>query len=130
MKHKQHYFSKNKLQTDRIKIVPKPDYSPDSIYISEIEIMETKKNIALFSAGTKAYVLDQVKGAPIIPAQGSGVMELKTKKGMVYIWMGDLWGSASDNEKGHDYQYWQLLRFDEKGNIFPLEWTDDFTITL
>jgi hypothetical protein len=35
-----------------------------------------------------------------------------------------MWGSASDNVKGHDYPYWSApLRFTEAGRIMPLEWT-------
>ena len=53
---------------------------------------------------------------PVIPAQQTFVMPLKTIHGIQYIWMGDLWGSASDNIKGHDYQYWGApLIFDING---------------
>ncbi|MEM9258064.1 MAG: hypothetical protein AAGA62_00375 [Bacteroidota bacterium] len=49
-------------------------------------------------------------------------MDIQTINGTEFLWMGDMWGSASDNVKGHDYQYWSSpLRFDSLGWIEPLE---------
>jgi hypothetical protein len=56
-------------------------------------------------------------------------MPLQTPTGTEYIWMGDLWGSASDNIKGHDYQYWSPpLRFRPDGTIMPMEFVDKWTL--
>jgi hypothetical protein len=64
---------------------------------------------------------------PVIPAQQTYVMPLHTGDGIQYIWMGDLWGSASDNIKGHDYQYWSSpLIFKTNGDIEPMKWTDEW----
>ncbi|MGB3465963.1 MAG: family 43 glycosylhydrolase [Cyclobacteriaceae bacterium] len=69
--------------------------------------------------------------SPIIPAQQSYVMELPTKAGLRYIWMGDLWGSAADNIKGHDFQYWSApLHFNDDGSIQRMRWTDEWEIDL
>ena len=54
-------------------------------------------------------------------------MKLQSEKGEAFIWMGDLWGSASDNRKGHDYQYWSKpLEFNNDGTIRPLKWEDSW----
>ena len=67
----------------------------------------------------------------MIPAQQTFVMPLETTKGIEYIWMGDLWGSASDNVKGHDQQYWgRPLVFDADGNIEPMMWVDEWHTTI
>ena len=58
-------------------------------------------------------------------------MELPTATGPEFIWMGDMWGSASDNVKGHDFQYWSSpLRFDSLGWIAPLGLEGEWTVTL
>ena len=95
----------------RIRLTPAPDYpSP------EVRLTEVTGNV------TTAYVSNRQPGPIIIPAQQTFVMELPTPAGPEFIWMGDLWGSASDNVKGHDYQYWSSpLRFDEQGWIGELE---------
>ena len=50
---------------------------------------------------------------------------------MQYIWMGDLWGSASDNIKGHDYQFWSSpMQFYSNGLIRPLEWTNQWKLKI
>jgi hypothetical protein len=55
-------------------------------------------------------------------------MELQTAGGKEYIWMGDLWGSASDNVKGHDYQYWSApLEFYPDGTIKRMEWQSEWS---
>jgi hypothetical protein len=56
-------------------------------------------------------------------------MELTSKYTTYFLWMGDMWGSAIDNVKGHDFQYWSSpLEFDEEGNILPLEWVDSWSV--
>ena len=72
-----------------------------------------------------AYVLDvdPMTSPPIIPAQQTFIMPLEVDGETEYLWMGDLWGSAPDNVKGHDVQYWSSpLEFYENGLIKPLRW--------
>ncbi len=58
----------------------------------------------------------------IIKAQQTHVATLPTPSGVVYLWMGDLWGSRPDGIKGHDFQYWSSpLKFDEDGMIQQLK---------
>ena len=72
-----------------------------------------------------------IRQSPIIPAQQTYVMELETSKGTEYIWMGDLWGSASDSRKGNDYQYWsEPLKFREDGTIKTMKWVDEWSVSL
>jgi hypothetical protein len=68
-------------------------------------------------------------GKPIIPAQQTCVLEITNQKKKQYIWIGDMWGSALDNIKGHDIQYWSSpLQFDNLGNIAPLQWSQQWTL--
>ncbi len=78
----------------------------------------------------RAYVTGpNIQQPPIIPAQQAYVMELGTASGPEFIWIGDLWGSASDNVKGHDYQYWSApLKFNEDGTIGEMEWVDGWEV--
>ena len=72
-----------------------------------------------------AYVLDvdEHHAPPIIPAQQTFVMPLERDGTTEYLWMGDLWGSAPDDVKGHDVQYWSSpLEFYPNGLIRPLRW--------
>ena len=86
--------------------------------------------------GARVYVADKplgpytlrgninrdASGKPIIPAQQTYVAQLPTPRGLVYLWMGDRWGSRPDGIKGHDFQYWSRpLEFTEDGNIRPLQ---------
>ena len=70
------------------------------------------------------------KGVPIIHAQQTHVAQLPTPGGVLYVWMGDRWGSTLDKIKGHDFQYWGPLEFNSEGNLLPLKWTDQWTIDL
>lgn len=100
------------------------------IYVNEIEIFDGDKKITQAGHGAEAFLLDTnpMQTKPVIPAQQTYVMPLETKNGTQFIWMGDLWGSASNNVKGHDYQYWGApLEFDIEGNIMPMRWTDSWT---
>ncbi|MHA7128118.1 family 43 glycosylhydrolase [Algoriphagus namhaensis] len=68
-------------------------------------------------------------GGVIIPAQQTYVMPLDLYGSTHYIWMGDLWGSASDGVKGHDYQYWSSpLEFYSNGNIKRMRWQDGWSV--
>ena len=35
---------------------------------------------------------------------------------------------APDGQKGHEPQFWAVLRFDEEGNVLPIEWVDEMTL--
>ena len=106
-----------------------PEYPYNSVYLNEIEIYHDERRLETARDGSLAFVInmDPAQTPPIIPAQQTFVMPLKTSEGNQFIWMGDLWGSASDNNKGHDYQYWGApLIFDEEGDIEPMEWVDEW----
>ncbi|RMG66569.1 MAG: hypothetical protein D6722_14760 [Bacteroidetes bacterium] len=65
-----------------------------------------------------------LNGPVIIPAQQTHIMQIETSGGPEFIWMGDMWGSAPDHIKGHDWQYWGApLRFDAAGHIEPMRFT-------
>lgn len=116
--------------TTRIKIKPKDNYPFDHIYPTEINV--SNKNNQLFTKKeVKSYITGfEIPDYPIIPAQQTYVMDIDTPEGKAFIWMGDLWGSASDSQKGHDYQYWSApLEFYPDGTIKQLEWVDEWNIT-
>ena len=67
------------------------------VYINEI----TGGTEGAAVEGMRAYIAgDNIPRSPIIPAQQTYVMALPTADSTAYLWMGDLWGSASDNVKG------------------------------
>ena len=67
----------------------------------------------------------------IIKAQQTHVAIIPAKGGPAFIWMGDLWGSAPDKIKGHDFQFWSRpLQFDASGMIKQLKFEDYWTIEL
>ncbi|HET9571802.1 MAG TPA: family 43 glycosylhydrolase [Bacteroidales bacterium] len=117
------------IKTRRLKVLTNKNY-PYDLMINEIEVSENNR---LLSSGAQAYLLDLnvAKCMPQIPGQQTYVMPLETVDGIRYIWMADLWGSASDNIKGHDYQYWSApLEFDPKGDIEPMKWVDVWKVKL
>jgi hypothetical protein len=119
----------NPVVTQKVRIRPVQTY-PYSLHVNEVEVYY--KGV-LLSGGALAFVdqVDAGKALPVVPGQQTCVMPLETTQGDCYIWMADLWGSASDNIKGHDYQYWSApLRFTSSGDIEPLEWSDKWTVTL
>eukprot|EP01065_Artemidia_motanka_P047959 TRINITY_DN7614_c2_g1_i1.p1 TRINITY_DN7614_c2_g1~~TRINITY_DN7614_c2_g1_i1.p1 ORF type:complete len:361 (+),score=85.77 TRINITY_DN7614_c2_g1_i1:68-1150(+) len=73
-------------------------------------------------------------GRSISKAQQNFVASVnRTDGGVTYLWTGDRWESAPDNEKGHDLQYWYPLRFNDTQvppAIEPLVWVDNFTLTV
>lgn len=74
-----------------------------------------------------------IRSDRLINAQSTHVAEIQTDAGKAFIYMGDRWRSAPGCTyvKGHDYQYWsEPLQFDERGNIRPLVWTDNWSVTL
>jgi hypothetical protein len=123
----------NNIKAKSILLKPANNYPYPNIYINEVAAYSNNVLLSGAGSGTMAFVNDVNPGGatPIIPAQQTYVMPINTAKGVEYIWMGDLWGSASDMEKGHDYQYWSKpLQFDAAGNIEPLEFTPEWKIKL
>ena len=118
-------------KTRKIMIQPKTP-AHDKLFVHEVSLLNGKGENIISTGGAKAYVTGpSVPQKPVIPAQQTYVMELQTPNGPRFTWMGDLWGSASDNIKGHDYQYWSApLRFDENDHIEPLQWTGSWQLTL
>ncbi|PRX53802.1 family 43 glycosylhydrolase [Flagellimonas meridianipacifica] len=113
--------------SNRFKIIPAE--SEMNMYVNEVELFhgEVPKN----SEGHFFITGPKIPQKPIIPAQQSYVMKLDTAEGEKFIWMGDLWGSASDNIKGHDYQYWSApLQFNTDGTIKSMQWTDSWFVEL
>ncbi len=103
---------------DAIKLTPIYKDTNDILQLEEITIPNAK-----YSVFKTAW------GKPIIPAQQTHIMELNTNKGKQYVWMGDLWGSASNNVKGEDYQYWSApLQFYNNGKIKQLHWDDKWSV--
>ena len=99
-----------------------------TIFMNEIE---TSLHYVPVSIACQAYVcnLDDAHCLPRIPGQNIGVFPIRTKAGLHYIWMADLWGSASDNQTSHDYQYWSKpLEFSDFGDIEPLQWSDRWSL--
>ncbi|WP_343768200.1 family 43 glycosylhydrolase [Gangjinia marincola] len=122
-------FSFSEISTTKIRITPL-EYTMKDIFLNEIVL--SRKTDQISNSVLTAYItLDNIPQKPIIPAQQSYIMALPTTKGEQFIWIGDLWGSASDNIKGHDYQYWSTpLNFNPDGSIQSLEWTDEWSVEL
>ena len=54
------------------------------------------------------------KDRVIILAQQNFIAQIKNEQGdLQYMWTGDRWKSAMDHLKGHDFQYWQFLTFND-----------------
>ncbi len=110
--------------TDRIRIQPLYNDSVQPIFVSEVSVSGGQKNLRMFKTGKQP-------GKPVIPAQQTFVMPVQTNNGTQYIWMGDLWGSATDGIKGHDYQFWSKpFEFYSNGLIKPLEWIHQYRLTI
>jgi hypothetical protein len=93
---------------------------------SEAPTLWTHKTLTVDVPGGKfAYPLTNKisyhNNAPIIPAQETWVAKIPTAEGMTFLWMGDRWGSCPDNIKGHDFQYWTVLKFATNGDILPIQ---------
>ncbi|WP_179021787.1 family 43 glycosylhydrolase [Winogradskyella forsetii] len=118
-------LSFDSLETYQLRLRPKAENTEDAIYINEIALNDNNIDF-------KAYVTGKnIPQRPIIPAQQTYVMPLDTENGREFIWMGDLWGSASDNIKGHDYQYWSApLEFRADGSIKQMIWRDNWEVNL
>lgn len=119
-----------KTKASKVKLVPHDNYAFNEIFLAEIVLKSGTNSIAGLTAGAKAYFISGNKPMPVIPAQQAHIIPLQTGNGIEYIWMGDLWGSAPDNSKAHDFQYWAPLEFDAAGNILPLQWIDSWNVQL
>jgi Glycosyl hydrolases family 43 len=109
------------VNTDRIKITPV--YKDSTTILNLFEVKFNTQNPYTI------YKTNGNDGKPIIPGQQTFVMELNTQQGIKYIWMGDLWGSSSENIKGNDYQFWsEPLTFYENGLIKPIKWVDKWQV--
>jgi hypothetical protein len=114
----------NRIATERLKIQPEFADTLHPLFLTEVQLSNNVLPYRIFKTGS-------IANKPIVPAQQTFVMPLQTPSGMQYIWMGDLWGSASDNIKGHDYQFWSKpLEFYSDGSIKPLEWINSYQLIL
>lgn len=117
------------VKTRRLRILTNKNF-PYHLLVNEIEVSNPQQ---MLSGGAQAFLIDQDPETcpPQIPGQQTYVMPLNTVDGIRYVWMADLWGSASDNIKGHDYQYWGApLEFDPKGDIELMKWVDTWRVRL
>jgi len=67
---------------------------------------------------------------PDLQAQQTNVVAVNTNSGTQYIWQGDRWQTAPDGEKGHDFQFWIPLTFDDEGNIASFSFVNNFTLDI
>jgi hypothetical protein len=121
------------ISVSSILIKPDPTYPYNEIFINEIEMYNGRQKISPAKINASAFILDinPLLAKPVVPAQQTFVMPLETENGIQFIWMGDLWGSASDNIKGHDYQYWSSpLIFKPNGDIEPIRWVDEWKVVI
>jgi beta-xylosidase len=63
-------------------------------------------------------------------AQQFNVLQFNTtgNQGYGYLWQGNRWQSSPDGAKGHDFQYWSPMSFDQDGNVNYMNYTANFTI--
>ena len=119
------------LVADGLRVGFGGDYPYPALQLVELTAV-TPDDVALDAAsGAHAYILDAnpLHTAPIVPAQQTFVMPLDVDGERAYLWMGDLWGSAPDNVKGHDMQYWSSpLEFYPNGLIRPLRWEGEWAL--
>jgi Glycosyl hydrolases family 43 len=114
----------NAVATDRIQIQPLYKDTIQSLFVSEVSIGNGKNGFRIFKTGNQ-------QGKPTISAQQTFVMPVQTNTGIQYIWMGDLWGSATDGVKGHDFQFWSKpLEFYTNGLIKPLQWVNQYQLMI
>jgi len=65
-----------------------------------------------------------------IPSQQTNILMYISPTGSEYIWQGDMWQSALDHLKGHDFSYWGPLSFDSEGNITAMSYLIQFQISV
>lgn len=117
---------------DAVRVQLDPAYPYETVQLIEVEITDTTGRRYATATGARAYVmdLDPQLTPPIIPGQQTYVMPRTTPSGETeYVWMSDLWGSAPDNVKGHDLQYWSPpMEFYPNGLIRPLRYQPAWTL--
>jgi hypothetical protein len=115
-------FRFKSVRAERIQIQPVYQDTAQPIFLSELDLGNHTAAFRIFKTGRQL-------GRPIIPAQQTFVMPVQNSGGTQFIWMGDLWGSATDNIKGHDFQFWSRpLAFYTNGLIKPLEWVNQYQL--
>jgi hypothetical protein len=116
----------------RWRITPVAEEGVTSMMVTEVQFSDPRDPGSTALSADAVFVAGPgIPTPPIIPAQQTYVMELETVEGPLLVWMGDLWGSASDDVKGHDYQFWsEPLSFRRDGSIRPLRWADGWTARL
>ncbi len=62
-------------------------------------------------------------------AQQTDIAELPTPSGTMYMWIGDRWHSNPDGLKGHDFQVWVPLEFQDH-KILPLKNLQQWQVTI
>jgi hypothetical protein len=114
------------------RITPVAEEGVTSMMVTEVQFSDPRDPGSTALSADAVFVAGPgIPTPPIIPAQQTYVMELETVEGPLLVWMGDLWGSASDDVKGHDYQFWsEPLSFRRDGSIRPLRWADGWTARL
>lgn len=118
-----HRFELEIGQAEALRLKPKFETNESRILLSEIKINDSGTGFSSFKSH------EGLIGKVIIPAQQTYVMDLQVNGNTQFIWMGDLWGSASDQIKGHDYQFWsEPLHFYSDGSIRRMRWKDEFEI--
>jgi Glycosyl hydrolases family 43 len=112
------------VQAERIQIQPIYKDTVQPLLLAELGFGPIKTTFRIFKTGKQL-------GRPIIPGQQTFVMPVQTSKGQQFIWMGDLWGSATDYIKGHDFQFWSKpLEFYANGLIKPLQWVNQYQLII
>jgi hypothetical protein len=70
-------------------------------------------------------------GSSVTHAQQFSVTPVYTSEGVVPMFIGIRFGSAPDFRKDHDFQFWEILRFDPTtGRMLNVSWVDSFTLNL
>lgn len=72
--------------------------------------------------------INRADGQVIVAAQQAHVATIQRGGRTRYVWIGDRWGSTPDGIKGHDFQIWLPLDFDERGQPQPLGMRDSWTL--
>ncbi len=88
-------------------------------------------NALLEGVRGNSLVVSSSASIPTIPAQQTWVAKIPIAGVPMYIWIGDLWGSAPDGIKGHDLQFWSSpLAFSNDGEILPMRYFANWSITV
>jgi beta-xylosidase len=96
---------------------------------SGVRVYTASKPLGPYVWKKKANANRDAHGKTIIRAQQTFVARIPTADGLMYVWMGDRWGSHPDDVMmGHDFQYWAPLRLDASGGIEPLKWIDEWKV--